>query len=54
MSDIVLTVFNVMLSIRVIFQHIASKGFKYIDYICRWWMGGGVVIILGDLEEGQS
>ena len=22
-------------------QYIASKGFRYIYYICRWWLGGG-------------
>ena len=38
-------------------QYKASKGFRYIYYICRWcWGGGGgfVIIFLGDLEGVQS
>ena len=34
-------------------QYKASKGFRYIYYICRWWLGGGGGvrhIFLGDLE----
>ena len=35
-------------------QYIASKGFRYIYYICRWWLKGGFVIIFGRFRGGQS
>jgi len=35
-------------------QYIASKGFRYIYYICRWWLGGGAVLIFGRWGGGQS
>ena len=34
----------------------ASKGFRYIFYICRWWLqgGGGCVIIFGRFGGGSE
>jgi len=35
-------------------QYLASKGVKYIYYICRWWFGGRVVIIFGRFGGGSE
>ena len=36
-------------------QYKASKGFRYIYYICRWcWGGGGFVIIFGRFGGGSE
>ena len=36
-------------------QYIASKGFRYNYYICRWWLGGGgFVIIFGRFGGGSE
>ena len=43
-------------------QDLASKGFRYIYYICRWWLekggrgggGGGAAIIFGKFGGGSK